>query len=92
MEVELLETFGVSLREPYAKHLTGTELWELDYSRLAARPFAEIKAEILKDPGVRLEYDALDPEFEVIFSLIRLRRSQGPSTTQAYQRRGCEGP
>ncbi|MBI5529603.1 MAG: type II toxin-antitoxin system RelE/ParE family toxin [Deltaproteobacteria bacterium] len=27
--VELLETFGVSLREPYAKHLAGTELWEL---------------------------------------------------------------
>jgi phage-related protein len=27
--VELLETFGTALHEPYIKHLTGTELWEM---------------------------------------------------------------
>jgi phage-related protein len=27
--VELLETFGAELREPYCKKMTGTDLWEL---------------------------------------------------------------
>ncbi|MBI5529604.1 MAG: helix-turn-helix transcriptional regulator [Deltaproteobacteria bacterium] len=63
-----------------------------DYSRLAAIPFAEIKAQILKDPGARLEYDALEPEFEVISSLIRMRIQRGMSQKELADAIGTKQP
>ena len=42
-------------------------------------PFEEIKAELLADPKVKAEYDALAPEFEIATELIRARIRAGLS-------------
>jgi len=40
-------------------------------------PFEEIKRELLADPEVRREYDALAPEFEALAKSITDRRTEG---------------
>jgi hypothetical protein len=37
-------------------------------------PFEELKAPLLADPEVRVEYDALAPKFEIAVELLRARR------------------
>jgi hypothetical protein len=44
-------------------------------------PFEQIKAELLADPEVKAQYDALAPEFEIATELIRARlRAWAPAS------------
>jgi ribosome-binding protein aMBF1 (putative translation factor) len=45
-------------------------------------PFEVIKAELLADPEVKAEYDALAPEFEIAVELIRARLRAGLSQAE----------
>jgi ribosome-binding protein aMBF1 (putative translation factor) len=49
-------------------------------------PFEEIKAELLADPKVRAEYEALAPEFEISAELLRARMRAGLSQEELAQR------
>jgi ribosome-binding protein aMBF1 (putative translation factor) len=49
-------------------------------------PFEELKAELLADPEVKAEYDALAPEFEIATELIRARLRAGLSQAQLAAR------
>jgi len=50
--------------------------------------FEEIKAELLADPEVKAEYDALAPEFEIAVELISARRRAGLSQAELAARMG----
>lgn len=51
-------------------------------------PFEEIKAELLADPEVKAQYDALAPEFEIATELIRARLRAGLSQAELAARMG----
>ena len=44
--------------------------------------FKEWREELLADPGVKAEYDALAPEYEIAAELIRARTKAGLSQAQ----------
>ena len=50
--------------------------------------FQEFKAEALKDPAVKAEYDRLAPEFEIATELIRARLRAGLSQAELAARMG----
>ncbi len=50
--------------------------------------FRKFKEELLKDPEVRAEYDALKPEYEVIRALVGARIEQNLTQEQLAQRTG----
>lgn len=50
--------------------------------------FQKFKKELLKDPEVRAEYEALRPEMEVIRALIGARIEQNLTQEQLAQRSG----
>ena len=50
--------------------------------------FQKFKKELLKDPEVRTEYEALRPEMEVIRALIGARIEQNLTQEQLAQRSG----
>ncbi len=43
-------------------------------------PFEEIKAELLANPGVKREYDALAPEFEALAKKLQARKRAAAKT------------
>ena len=49
-------------------------------------PFDEIKAELLTDPEIKAEYDALAPEFEIAAELLRARLKAGLSQAELAAR------
>ena len=49
-------------------------------------PFEEIKAELLADPKVKAEYDALAPEFEIAMELLQARLRAGFSQEELAMR------
>ena len=49
-------------------------------------PFEEIKAELLADPKVKAEYDALAPEFEIAMELLHARLRSGLSQEELAAR------
>jgi predicted transcriptional regulator len=51
-------------------------------------PFEQIKAELLADPEVKAQYDALAPEFEIATELIRARIRAGLSQAELAARMG----
>ena len=51
-------------------------------------PFEQIKAELLADPEVKAQYDALAPEFEIATELIRARLRAGLSQAELAARMG----
>ncbi len=51
-------------------------------------PFEEFKARLLADPEVRIEYEALAPEFEISAELLRARLRAGLSQTELAARMG----
>jgi ribosome-binding protein aMBF1 (putative translation factor) len=51
-------------------------------------PFDEIKAELLSDPEVKREYDALAPEFEFSAELLRARLRAGLSQVELAAKMG----
>ncbi len=50
--------------------------------------FQKLKEELLKDPEVRAEYEALKPEYEVIRALINARLEQNLTQAQLAERTG----
>jgi DNA-binding XRE family transcriptional regulator len=58
----------------------------------ASVPWGEVRAGILSDPEVRVEYDALKPEFDLIRQLIDLRIKRGLSQRQLAKRAGMQQP
>ena len=50
--------------------------------------FAELKKELLADPDVAAEYDALAPQFAVIAALIKARRKARLSQAEVAERMG----
>ncbi len=50
--------------------------------------FRSFKEELLKDPEVRTEYEALKPEYEVIRALVSARLEQNLTQEQLAQRTG----
>ena len=51
-------------------------------------PFEEIKAEWMKDPEFKAEYDRLAPEFEISTELIRARLRAGMSQAELAKHMG----
>jgi ribosome-binding protein aMBF1 (putative translation factor) len=51
-------------------------------------PFEVIKAELLSDPEVKREYDALEQEFAIASELIRARARAGLSQAELAERMG----
>jgi ribosome-binding protein aMBF1 (putative translation factor) len=51
-------------------------------------PLEEFTARILANPKVKVEYDALAPEFEISAELIRARRRAGLSQAELAVRMG----
>ncbi len=50
--------------------------------------FREFRQELLNDPEVRREYDALEPEFDVIRAMIGARKQQNMTQEELSRRTG----
>ncbi len=50
--------------------------------------FREFRQELLNDPEVRREYDALEPEFDVIRAMIGARKQQNMTQEELARRTG----
>ena len=50
--------------------------------------FKDFLAERLKDPEIRAEYDALEPEFSLMQTMIDARKSSGLTQKQLSERTG----
>jgi len=48
----------------------------------------EVKAELMKDPGFRKAYEALEPEFRLRGALINARQKQGLTQAEIARRAG----
>ena len=57
-----------------------------------ATGFEEFEAELLKKPGVRKEYEALKPKYEMIRKLIERRNKLGINQTQLARLIGTKQP
>ncbi len=53
-------------------------------------PFSKFKKKALKDPKIKAEYDRLEPEFNIIESIIRKRLEKGLSQKQLAERMGTK--
>lgn len=51
-------------------------------------PFEKVKAEWMKDPAFKAEYDRMAPEFEISTELIRARLRAGLSQAELAERMG----
>ncbi len=54
------------------------------------KTYASFKREMLKNSKIRSAYDALEPEFEVISSLIKRRLEKGLTQRQLAERLGTK--
>ncbi len=52
--------------------------------------FSEVKKELLKDPVLKREYDALEDEFKAIEALIDARAAAGLTQAQLAQKMGVK--
>lgn len=50
--------------------------------------FEELKKEDLSDPEVKKEYDALEPEFQLVLALLELRNEQNLTQQELADRTG----
>ena len=50
--------------------------------------YSEFKNELLKNPEVKAEYEALAPEFDIIQALIDARKQQNITQKELSQRTG----
>ena len=50
--------------------------------------FEELKNEILADPEAKREYDAMEPEFQLILALLELRNEQNLTQQELAERTG----
>ena len=51
-------------------------------------PFGKLKARLLANPRVRVEYDALAPEFEIAAELLKARQRAGLSQSELAAKMG----
>ncbi|NHB97591.1 helix-turn-helix domain-containing protein [Photorhabdus stackebrandtii] len=49
-----------------------------------------LKSKALANPNVKAEYDTLEPEFELINTLLRIRHAAGLTQNQVAQRMGTK--
>ncbi len=54
--------------------------------------FKQFKARALKDPAIAAEYEALEPEYEIVRTIIRERIRRGWSQTQLAEAVGSRQP
>ncbi len=52
------------------------------------KTFSSLKVEMLKNPRIKKEYDALGPKFEVIHAIIRRRIKNGLTQAELAKRVG----
>ena len=52
------------------------------------KSFAEVKAELLEDPEVRAEYEALRPKYELVSQIISARKARGLTQEELAARTG----
>ena len=50
--------------------------------------YEELKEEILANPEVKMEYDALEPEFQLILAMLELRSEQKLTQQELAARTG----
>lgn len=50
--------------------------------------YNKFKAELLEDPQVKAEYDALEPEFDIIQAMIDVRKQQNLTQKELSERTG----
>ena len=50
--------------------------------------FEELKNEILADPEAKREYEAMEPEFQLILALLELRNEQNLTQQELAERTG----
>lgn len=50
--------------------------------------FEELKKEVLSDPEAKKEYDALEPEFQLVLALLELRNEQNLTQQELADRTG----
>lgn len=50
--------------------------------------YKDFKKEVLSDPEVKKEYDALEPEFDIIQAMIDARKSQNLTQKELSERTG----
>ena len=53
-------------------------------------PFSVFKAELLKDPKVKAEYDRLEPEYAAIEAVLKARMEKGLTQTQLAKKMGTK--
>lgn len=73
----------------------GTRLVRIEGSRMTpkkATRYEDFEAELLKRPGIRKEYEALEPKYEMIRSLIERRNQLKLSQTQVARIIGTKQP
>lgn len=51
-------------------------------------PFSKLKADLMKDPGFRREYEKLQPEFEIARAIIDARIKRKMTQSQIAKRAG----
>ena len=54
------------------------------------RNFNDIKAELLEDEEVKSEYEALEPEFQVIKAILEARKSQNLTQQDLAEKTGID--
>ncbi|KKT75238.1 MAG: hypothetical protein UW69_C0018G0009 [Microgenomates group bacterium GW2011_GWA2_44_7] len=52
--------------------------------------FNDYKKQVLKNPKVKVEYDKIQPEFELINTLIEARKNNGLTQTQLAKKIGTK--
>lgn len=50
--------------------------------------YKQFREEMLKDPDVKREYDALEPEYAIIRAMLDARKSQGLTQQELAERTG----
>jgi len=61
-------------------------------TKKAATIFTEFETELLSKPGIRKEYDALKPRYDMIRSIIKRRSKLGISQTELTRIIGTKQP
>lgn len=100
--LELLEEKGNQLREPYSKPIddgifeirckVGNNitrvLYFFYYEGKIMKTLQQLKEEQMKDPAFAKEYDAIQPEMDVIRAIVDARTSQNMTQKELAERTG----
>lgn len=61
-------------------------------SRPKAIPFEKLKADLMKDPEFRCEYEKLEPEFQIAWALIDARIKKKMTQAEIARKAGTKQP